>query len=277
MGSKILTLFDIEFKRVQKIFFAVISLITLGNIGIFILGIYRVLEDVRVETGVAQPISVLKTNIGKHMFLELQLPNFIYYLSNLLMFLALIGCAFYCVFIWQRDFSSKSKTIYTFFMLPENRFIIFISKLITMLTLIYSIIFVQYLLWGIEAFIVSKYANIPIINMINSINNIYSMASSTGFMLIPTYPIEFLMIFIIGPVVAVTSIFTAVLMSKSIKKVGGAIGIVFVLTLFIVYFAIIVDYKYSDYILRNNIIFYIIVFLFSISVSYNLLKNKMYD
>lgn len=277
MGSKILTLFDIEFRRVQKIFFAVISLITLGNVGIFILGIYRVLEDVRVETGVAQQISVLKTNIGKHMFLELQLPNFIYYLSNLLMFLALIGCAFYCVLIWQRDFSSKSKTIYTFFMLPENRFIIFISKLITMLTLIYTIIFVQYLLWGIEAFIVSKYANIPIINMINSINNINAMEGITRLILMPIYPMEFLMIFIIGPIVAVTSIFTAVLMSKSIKKVGGIIGIASIVTLFIAYFVIIVDHKYSDCILRNNMIFYIVVFFLSIFVSYNLLKNKMYD
>lgn len=277
MGSKILTLFDIEFKRVQKIFFAVISLITLGNVGIFILGIYRVLKDVQAETGVAQQISVLKTNIGKHMFLELQLPNFIYYLSNLLMFLALIGCAFYCVLIWQRDFSSKSKTIYTFFMLPENRFITFISKLITMLTLIYTIIFVQHLLWAIEAFIVSKYANIPIINMINSINNINAMEGITRLILVPIYPMEFLMIFIIGPIVAVTSIFTAVLMSKSIKKVGGVIGIVSMVTLLIVYFVIIVDNKYSDCILRNNMIFYIVVFFVSIFVSYNLLKNKMYD
>ncbi|HBI93196.1 MAG TPA: hypothetical protein DDY58_12685 [Terrisporobacter glycolicus] len=277
MGSKILTLFDIEFRRVQKIFFAVISLITLGNVGIFILGIYRVLKDVQAETGVAQQISVLKTNIGKHMFLELQLPNFIYYLSNLLMFLALIGCAFYCVLIWQRDFSSKSKTIYTFFMLPENRFITFISKLITMLTLIYTIIFVQHLLWAIEAFIVSKYANIPIINMINSINNINAMDGITRLMLVPIYSMEFLMIFIIGPIVAVTSIFTAVLMSKSIKKVGGVIGIVSMVTLLIVYFVIIVDNKYSDCILRNNMIFYIVVFSVSIFVSYNLLKNKMYD
>ena len=129
MGNKILTLFDIEFKRIQKIFFAVISLLILGNIAIFAYGIYRVTEDVKAEIGVSQGISILKTDMGKHMFLELQLPNFIYALSNLLMILALIGCAFYSVLIWYRDFSSKSKSIYTLFMLPENRFIIFISKL----------------------------------------------------------------------------------------------------------------------------------------------------
>lgn len=276
MWNKILKLFDIEFKRIQKMFFAIISLLTLGNIVLFIFGIYRVLEDVKAETGVTQSISVLKTDIGKEMFLGLQLPHFIYSLSNLLMVLALIGCAFYSVLIWQRDFSSKSKSIYTLFMLPENRFIIFISKLITVLALIYSIIFVQYLLWGIEAFIVSKYADIPIMSMIYNINNIYRdgiLALS-----LPIYPMEFLIIYIIGPIVGVTAIFAAFLMSKSIRKVGGIIGIVYIFNLSIIYLSLlIVSYRYSDEILRNNMIFYIVVTLVSICVSYILLNKRMYD
>lgn len=275
MGNKILTLFDIEFKRIQKMFFALISLLTLGNIAIFILGIYRVLEDVRVETGVKQVISVLKTDMGKKMFLELQLPNFIYALSNLLMILALIGCAFYSVLIWQRDFSSKSKSIYTLFMLPENRFIIFISKLITMIALIYSIIFVQHLLWVIEAFIVSKYANIPIINMIYSIGNM----SRYGVLRIsvPMYPMEFIMIFIIGPIVGVTAIFAAFIISKSIKKFGGFIGIMYIFVLAMIYLTVIIGvYEYSDAILRNHVIFFISSFIISICISYNLLNKKMY-
>lgn len=276
MGNKILTLFDIEFKRIQKMFFALISLLTLGNIAIFILGIYRVLEDVRVETGVKQVISVLKTDMGKKMFLELQLPNFIYALSNLLMILALIGCAFYSVLIWQRDFSSKSKSIYTLFMLPENRFIIFISKLITMLALIYSIIFVQHLLWGIGAFIVNKYANIPIINMIYSINNIHRYGIFE--ISVPIYPVEYLMIFIIGPIVGVSAIFAATLISKSIKKIGGVLGIIYIVSLAMVYLATIIGiYEYSDAILKNNIIFFIVAFLISIYVSYISLNNRMYD
>lgn len=276
MGNKILTLFDIEFKRIQKMFFALISLLTLGNIAIFIFGIYRVLEDVRAETGVKQVISVLKTDMGKKMFLELQLPNFIYALSNLLMILALIGCAFYSVLIWQRDFSSKSKSIYTLFMLPENRFIIFISKLITMLALIYSIIFVQHLLWGIGAFIVNKYANIPIINMIYSINNIHRYGIFE--ISVPIYPVEYLMIFIIGPIVGVSAIFAATLISKSIKKIGGVLGIIYIVSLAMVYLATIIGiYEYSDAILKNNIIFFIVAFLISIYVSYISLNNRIYD
>lgn len=276
MGNKILTLFDIEFKRIQKIFFAVISLLILGNIAIFAYGIYRVMEDVKVEIGVSQGISILKTDMGKHMFLELQLPNFIYALSNLLMVLALIGCAFYSVLIWYRDFSSKSKSIYTLFMLPENRFIIFISKLITMLALIYSIIFVQHLLWGIGAFIVNKYANIPIINMIYSINNIHRYGIFE--ISVPIYPVEYLMIFIIGPIVGVSAIFAATLISKSIKKIGGVLGIIYIVSLSMVYLATIIGiYEYSDAILKNNIIFFIVAFLISIYVSYISLNNRMYD
>lgn len=276
MGNKILTLFDIEFKRIQKIFFVVISLLILGNIAIFAYGIYRVTEDVKAEIGVSQGISILKTDMGKHMFLELQLPNFIYALSNLLMILALIGCAFYSVLIWYRDFSSKSKSIYTLFMLPENRFIIFISKLITMLALIYSIIFVQHLLWGIGAFIVNKYANIPIINMIYSINNIHRYGIFE--ISVPIYPVEYLMIFIIGPIVGVSSIFAATLISKSIKKIGGVLGIIYIVSLAMVYLATIIGiYEYSDTILKNNIIFFIVAFLISIYVSYISLNNRMYD
>lgn len=276
MGNKILALFDIEFRRIQKIFFAGISLLTLGNIAIFILGIYRVMEDVKAETGLVQEISVLKTDIGKKMLLELQLPNFIYALSNLLMILAFTGCAFYSVLIWYRDFSSKSKSIYTLFMLPENRFIIFISKLITMVVLIYSIIFVQHLLWGIGAFLLSKYSNIPIINMIYSINNIYRYGIFQ--ISVPIYPVEYFMIFVIGPIVCVSAIFAAVLISKSIKKLGGVLGVIYIISLAMIYLAIVIGvYEYSDAILKNNITFFIGSFLISIYISYISLKNRMYD
>lgn len=276
MGNKILTLFDIEFKRIKKIFFTIISLLTLGNIAIFICGIYMVLEGVRVEFGVKQGISVLKTDVGKNMFLQNQLPDFIYNLSNILMILVLIGCAFYSILIWQRDFSSKSKSIYTLFMLPENRFIIFISKLITMLVLVYSIIFVQHLLWGLEAFIVGKYANISIINMVYSMNNTYR--HGIWGLSVPMYPMEFFMIFIIGPIVGVTAMFASILISKTKKKVGGILGIVYIVSSAMIYLSIVIGtYEYSDTILKNNIIFFIVSFLVSIYISYISLNESIYN
>ena len=276
MGNKILTLFDMEFKRIQKIFFTAISILIFGNIVVFGACMKTIINHVNKNTGLNQGLEVLKTSLGSNKFLQEQLPSFIYPLSYMLMVLALIGCAFYAVLIWHRDFSSKSKSIYTLFMLPQNRFVIFISKLMTILVLIYSVIFIQHLLWGIEAFIVSKYSGIPIINMIYSINNINGVGIFE--IIVPIYPTEFFMIFILGPIVAVTCIFTAVIMSKTKWKIGSTLGVVYIVSLGMVYLTIIIkSYDYSDGILRNNIIFFLVSFLVSICISYILLNKKIYD
>lgn len=259
----------------QKIFFTIISLLILGNILAFVRGIYWTINYQGAQTKVKQGLGVLTNNMGKETLLNSAIPDIIYPISNILMILALIWCAFYCVLIWYRDFSSKSKSIYTLFMLPENKFIIFISKLLTMVVLIYMIIFTQHLCWAIEGFLINKYTNIPMINMIESINNIGKVGLFR--IAVRIYPMEILMIYIIGPIVGVTALFAAVLMSKSIKKVGGIMGILYILGLGVYYLSITGVYEYSDIILKNNIIFFTVVFIISICTSYNLLKNKMYD
>ena len=112
MGNKILTLFDMEFKRIQKIFFTLICTLILGNIVVFYSCMNRLIDYVNKETGLKQGLEVLKSDMGKNMFLQEQLPGFIYPLSYMLMVLALFLCAFYAVLIWYRDFSGKSKSIY---------------------------------------------------------------------------------------------------------------------------------------------------------------------
>ena len=52
MVNKILTLFDMEFKRVQKIFFTIISLLILGNILAFARGIYWTINYQGAQTKV---------------------------------------------------------------------------------------------------------------------------------------------------------------------------------------------------------------------------------
>ena len=177
MVNKILTLFDMEFKRVQKIFFTIISLLILGNILAFSLGIYWTINYQGAQTKVKQGLGVLTNNMGKETLLNSAIPDIIYPISNILMILALIWCAFYCV-------------------------------------LIYMIIFTQHLCWAIEGFLINKYTNIPMINMIESINNIGKVGLFR--IAVRIYPMEILMIYIIGPIVGVTALFVAVLMSKSI-------------------------------------------------------------
>ena len=54
-------------------------------------------------------------------------------------------------------------------------------------------------------------------------------------------------------------------------------GILYIIGLGACYIGITGVYEYSDIILKNNIIFFTVVFIISICTSYNLLKNKMYD
>ena len=63
MVNKILTLFDMEFKRVQKIFFTIISLLILGNILAFARGIYWTINYQGAQTKVKQGLGVLTNNL----------------------------------------------------------------------------------------------------------------------------------------------------------------------------------------------------------------------
>ncbi|MEG0857517.1 MAG: hypothetical protein RSG52_13675 [Terrisporobacter sp.] len=275
MVNKILTLFDIEFKRIHKVFFAILGLLTLSNILIFTYQIYVNVRAIENEMAVKVGISALKSETGISMFREQNAPVFIYIFSFLTMLLALIWCLYYSVRIWNRDFNDKSKSIYTLFMLPENKFIIFLSKLLTMLALVYSVIFVQYLCWFIEGMIINQLTNISMMEIINSIN--LSNASFIELNCIPLYPMEFFMYYMLGPIVVITVIFTSVLMSKSKKRSGGFLGVVWTISWIMMYFSnSALNSLYSDKHLIVDLIFYMIAILVGTLLSYNLLKKQVY-
>lgn len=71
-------------------------------------------------------ISVFKEKSGREIIRFADLIQMIYMLSFTFLIGALIGCLYYVLVIWYKDFFNKTKPIYTLFMLPENKFIIFI-------------------------------------------------------------------------------------------------------------------------------------------------------
>ena len=277
MGNKILTLFDMEFKRVQKLYFLMLSLLTMGNIGIFILGVYRAILDVRVERGLKVGISILKEEIGQHMLLRFQLSTFIYDLSSMIFAICIIACLLYSFFIWYRDFHGKSKSIYTLLMLPENRFIIFISKFITMIALFFGVILTQYLCWAVYIFILSKYTNMPFMDMLESMKNLRELTYMFGFNII-ICPVEFLVKIILTAIVAISTLFTTSLIFLSKRKVGWILGTIYAVVIFITYVIVNVGaYEFSDLALKINILLSLGIIVLSIAQSYNLLKNKVYE
>lgn len=275
MGNKILTLFDIEFRRIQKAFFTILGLLSFGNIMILTYNLYTYVKVIERDYNVSLGMRVLKTDVGRDVILNQNVPAIIYSLSNALMMMALVWCAFYCVRIWNRDFNGKSKSIYTLFMLPENKFIIFVSKLLTMIVLVYGVILAQHILWIGDALIINKLTNISISQILAGIN--MSNRSLVEIGVPPIYPIEFVVNYILGFVVIIIVLFTAVLISKSRKRCGGFLGVVYVISTWMIYSSqVVLNCEYSDKQLIATLGCYAFISILSLGASYMLLNKQVY-
>lgn len=275
MANKIWTLFEVEFKRIQKIYFALLTLLFFSNAGLFSFLFNLNLKESESIIGYKVGMSVLKEEAAIEAFSSSDVAQTTYQLTFFLLIGALLWCLYYGLAIWYKDFSNKTKPIYTLFMLPENKFIIFISKLITMLTLIYGVILVQFLCWLIMVAIMKNISGISIEHIINIINN----ARPDIYMIhVPQISrVEFIIIFILGPILAMTVLFTGIMMHKTVKKIGGLLGVIYVISIISVYFSITALYNtYSDVLMKTHLIFYLVVFVMSMVVSYSTLTKKIY-
>lgn len=276
MVNKIWTLFEIEFKRIQKIYFALLTLLVLGNLVVFSYILYLNIKDIESIVGYKVGfLALLKERAVREAFVSGDLSQTMYNLSFLILVGALLWSLYYGLAIWYKDFSNKTKPIYTLFILPENKFIIFISKLITMITLIYGVIFVQFLCWIIMGTIIKSITGVSFSYMINAINRLRSGVFM--FNLPPVSRIEFIMIFILGPILAMTVLFTGIMIHKRVKKIGALLGAVYVISIIMVYLSnTILYHTYSDVLIKVHLIFYVVIFVMSMVVSYSLLTKKIY-
>lgn len=275
MANKIWTLFEVEFKRIQKIYFALLTLLFFSNVGLFSFLFNLNLKESESIVGYKVGMSVLKEEAAIEAFSSSDVAQTTYQLTFFLLIGALLWCLYYGLAIWYKDFSNKTKPIYTLFMLPENKFIIFISKLITILTLIYGVILVQFLCWLIMVGIMKNISGISIEHIINIINNAMADIYMTHVPQISR--VEFIMIFILGPILAMTVLFTGIMMHKTVKKIGGLLGVIYVISIVSVYFSITALYNtYSDVLMKTHLIFYLVVFVMSMVVSYSTLTKKIY-
>ena len=111
-----------------------------------------------------------------------------------------------------------------------------------------------------------------IIDLIN-----YNRAMSFLFLSVSIYPVEIFVFYIIAPIVAVTVLFTAVMIHKSINKIGGFISILYILSILAIYIYYSAIYLgFSDQLLLTNLIYFLSVFLLSLFLSYKLINDKVY-
>lgn len=268
--NKILTLYNIEFKRIHKLYFTLLGLLLVGNIGIVAKQLHRQVQIVASKGKAKASMELLKSSLVRNELLFKGGIDDIYLFTTIILGIAVMFCLIYCIVIWYRDFVGKNKTAYTLFMLPNNKFAIYISKAMAIVVMIYGVIMTQILSWIIDANIIKMLCNIDIYQIK------YAILNSRSRHLIQPYLLDFIMIDVIGVILAVLVIFTAIMIQRSFKIKGMVLGIIYTLASIVIYVFLIPYAGYSDKILVLHSIYYIALFTISTTLSYYLINKKIH-
>lgn len=271
--SNILTLYNMEFKRIYKLYFGLITALLLGNVVSVGLGIYETMRHMERNQFIPRDFNVFKTYMSEGYiqdFVTGQINNF----SSVILAIAVLSCLVYALIIWYRDYYSKSKTICTLLTLPQRRFNIYLAKLLTILVMIYGVTVSQILFWYIDIIILKLITGANMSGYFNIFTNM--MNNNLGIVLISPYIIDFFMINIFGVLLTVVVIFTGVLIERSYKRKGIVFGLLYIFSsIGIYFFSSIRMGHYSDQLLLTSLIYYIIIFVLSIFISYKLINSKV--
>lgn len=271
--NRILTLYNIEFKRIYKLYFLLIGTLLIANLAGVMKTLYDSVKRISLENNLPMNIDILKTNLG-YSFVNEFTKNDIYVYGSMALGVAVLFCLLYATIIWYRDYYSKSKTIYTLLSLPQPRFNIYLAKLIMVIVMIYGVIACQFLFWYIDLNIIKILAGISSPNFANVYSNM--MQSVNQINVVSPYLLDFLMIDSFGVILAVVVIFTGVLIERSFKKVGVLLGVGYILITIIGYVFIIgLDSGILGNLLLNHIMYYILLLMVSILISYRLINKRV--
>lgn len=272
--NNILTLYDMEFKRIYKIYFTLIGLLFVSNIGATLYNIFFRVKRMIDNEGNPITMHTLKGSEGLE-YINTYIVGDLGSMTKMAMAFAVLLCLLYSLVIWYRDYFSKSKTIATLLMLPQKRFNIYISKFLTVIMMIFGIIASQFLFWFIDLVIIKIILNVNTEGFLNVFKTMLvqqNMISNLVF----NQPIDFMMVDILGVIIAVTVLFTGVIIERSFRKIGVVLGSIYVVASIGIYIYVTVSYCiYSDILLKAHLLYYILMFIVSILISINLLNKRV--
>ena len=272
--NNILTLYDMEFKRIYKIYFTLIGLLFTSNIGATLYKIFFITRRTVDNEGNLITMHTLKSSEGLE-YINTYIVGDLGSMTKMAMAFAVLLCLLYSLVIWYRDYFSKSKTIATLLMLPQKRFNIYISKFLTVIMMIFGIIASQFLFWFIDLVIIKIILNVNTEGFLNVFKTMLvqqNMISNLVF----NQPIDFMMVDILGVILAVTVLFTGVIIERSFRKIGVVLGSIYVVASIGIYIYVTVSYCiYSDILLKAHLLYYILMFIVSILISINLLNKRV--
>ena len=271
--NKILSLYNIEFKRIYKLYFALIGALFIGNLAGLAISIKNSVEKISTDNKLPMNLSILKSNIG-YEFVNTFTVVDIYIYGTIALGIAVLMCLLYALIIWYRDYYSRSKTIYTLLCLPQPRFNIYLSKLITIVVMIYGAIVSQFVFWYLNLTIVKNLAGIQSPIFLNIFKNMMHNVETIN--IVSANIVEFLMVDIIGVILAVVVIFTSVLIERSIKKVGVMLGLLYIaLSIFGYLYLVSLSRLLLINLLHFHIGYYVFLFIVSLFLSHYLMNKKI--
>lgn len=272
--NNILTLYDMEFKRIYKIYFALIGILLASNIGATLFSIYSSPSRCSDREGNPITVNVLKSEEGIRYIYEYLIGD-LTSITKMVVAFSVLLCLLYSLVIWYRDYFSRSKTIATLLMLPQKRFNIYIAKFITVISMIFGVISVQFLFWFMDLVIIKAILNVNVEGFTNVFRTI--LVAQNGISnLIFSQPVDFLMIVVLGVALAVIVMFTGVLIERSYNKIGVILGGGYIFASIMLYIYLTAQYaQYVDILLKVQIVYYIAIFVISILVSRKLLNKRI--
>nr|WP_294573236.1 hypothetical protein [uncultured Romboutsia sp.] len=272
--NNILTLYDMEFKRIYKIYFTLIGLLFTSNIGATLYKIFFITRRTVDNEGNLITMHTLKSSEGLE-YINTYIVGDLGSMTKMAMAFAVLLCLLYSLVIWYRDYFSKSKTIATLLMLPQKRFNIYISKFLTVIMMIFGIIASQFLFWFIDLFIIKIILNVNAEGFLNVFQTML-IRQNRFWNLVFNQPIDFVMIDVLGVILAVTVLFTGVMIERSFRKVGAVLGAIYVVASIVLYIYVTTSYGiYSDILLKVHLLYYLVMFIVSTLISINLLNKRV--
>ncbi|MGL4797315.1 MAG: hypothetical protein ACRC1Y_04750, partial [Paraclostridium sp.] len=230
--SKIWALYNMEFKRIYKLYFTTLGFMILANILGIGLSLYNTERSIDVDH-IGFSLELLKSKQGISNINSFTTVD-IYGYGCIILGIVVLLCLMYAIGIWYRDYFSRNKTIYTLLSLPQPKFNIFVAKFITIVVMIYGAIVVQFLMWYIDLNFVKLLVGINNPSFTNIFANMMQRVETIT--IVAPYIMEYLMINVVGVIVTVLVIFTGILIERSFKKTGAIVGIIYIVAYVVVFF-----------------------------------------
>lgn len=269
--NKIWTLYNMEFKRIYKLYFIILGFMGICNMLATGFSLYN--TEMHIDpNNIGFSLELLKSNMGIKDINMLTTVD-IYLYGCIILGIAVLLCLVYAIGIWYRDYFSRNKTIYTLLALPQQKFNIYIAKFITIVGMIYGAIAFQFLMWFIDLSLVKYIVGINTPHFTNIFTNMMQRVETIT--IVSPYIMEYLMINIVCVIATVLVIFTGILIERAFKKIGALLGIIYI-SVYVLGFLMLIYLPNNSILLVTHAIYLIVLMLVSIVLSYNLLNKKIH-